>query len=125
MTTQKTKDIREACVRANPEIMEKCWRCKGSGYLQNSLERAEGLIGSIVCNESFCEDGEIVRPLHLEDILLALKKKRGETPLTLKKVYKSDTENKELIWLRWNLKADFDHQSEPTKNFIWELLYGK
>lgn len=149
--TNKTEEIRKACIKANDEIVELKFGCVVE--VKNELpdkaiyiSEASGNCGQIHFNPSttyflkheiegsieVSKIGKIIgRPLHLEDIMLAVKElaykdvkgfKIRWTPFGEVKTWKDDCPE---ILKRWNLKKSFENQSEETKSFIHGLLYEK
>ena len=115
MTTQdnKTEKIREIIIKAVPEAEKQCWRCEGSGYLQNSLEKAEGFVGSVVCDEDLCKDGIIGRPITLFDIKQCL-------------VYYgyTDIEFNEIAKL-WTAPDNLNDQTKILINKLYDYIKNK
>lgn len=71
----------------------------------------------------------IGRPLHLEDIMLAVFETTKGKHIVGENGYLEMTDREreilEKIIRMWNLKESFENQSEPTKDFIHGLLYEK
>lgn len=106
--------IREACIKANPEIVELKLR---KGILCLGRIKGERFITSydVVVHDNNFELLEIMgRPIQLADIFLVIEMK----PIT-------DTEMSatyDQIIAMWNLKETLENQDLPTLKFVADLL---
>lgn len=106
MTTQdKIKEIREACIKANPEIAKR-----------NDRDLGNGLVGTCLCIPNFS----------LADVLLAIKKfniKWNEIEMCPSGMFSGSYYDWEYEPIFWNLKDNnLDHQKKETIDFIHDLL---
>lgn len=121
----KIKEIRQACIKANPEILSEkcCGHCLGTGNAEAFGEEGE-------CAE--CDLGIITdksskilgRPIRLADVLIPLARKLGAHRPTINYTIDKIIFNGGAPWNpSWNLLKDsLSDQSEETVNFIYELL---
>ena len=140
--------IREACIKANSEIVELKFGCevvrKSGTDAVGRKARSEGKEGIIVSmyenfvgvlwygneniSQEFSENLEIIgRPIHLADVLLAIAHSIP-APIEITEFQVGDRfkEFDDKVWSvvkRWEWKDDnLENQSEPTKQFIADLL---
>ena len=123
--------IREACIKANPEIVELKFGCeveithKASDYFGRKLFVSEkpdafGVLSVTIPNFYSIavskENIEIIgRPIHLADVLLAIIDKN--------KLFKHTEQLLGTVAIHWKLENDnLENQSEETLKFIVELL---
>lgn len=139
---QKIKEIREACIRANPEIVELKFGCKvefdksyceytcvgkDEDYYTYWKDKGDDERHNFTVSE---RDGwkpiEIIgRDIRLADVLYVIKQNihEKESRHQLAKVSMSDQVNRLLYTNRWNLlKDNLEDQSEDTISFIHNLL---
>lgn len=137
---ENLQKIKDACIKANPEIMELKFGCEV--LMQYSAEtqiintpKNEGKWFGITNYETAFNPEEVKeilgRPIRLADVLLAIHAKAPEnkTRITLESdgqfIQRLDNGSFTEPWARsnWNLKDDnLEHQSEECINFIAELL---
>lgn len=125
----KIKEIREACIKANPEIVELGWGCEVE-MINNitDIEYTKLVVGDIVrvnddrwmhCGLStFNKDSYTIigRPIRLADVLLAVNE--ADNPHSID----GDKDHENVMW-KWNWKDDnLNNQSPETINFIHNLL---
>lgn len=136
-TQQKIAFIREACIKANPEIVELkigshvLWGEHGLGgcilqrnYAGNYLIRVEGMGTTTTIKER--QITKIIgRPVRLADVLLASKgmihdiENDGEYMRT----FELHEDGSHDLQIFWNLRKDsLEDQSEDTIEFIYSLL---
>ena len=134
----KIKIIREACIKANPEIVELKFGCevkkdgevytvtivKDTGTFKNTLEDyllCVSKSGQAAALEKWVRIEIIGRPIRLPDILLVIPEKFGWA--VMGKKYCFFSENGTPI-CDWNLKDDnLEHQSPETIKFINDILH--
>ncbi len=132
-----TDKIKQACIKANPEIVELKFGCVVKGHqfgviIDNQTIRWEdaeiedvemGYLNNLEINLGIKIIG---RPIRLADVLLATRNAAGTTDKWKQKTPKGKDWYEFInyaITLYWNLKDDnLDHQPEPTKKFIADLL---
>jgi len=131
----KLKQIREACIKANPEIVELKFGCEVKiptrkfydwvfiEELQRTKDRfkftaLKGEGRSNAFSEINKDEFEIIgRPIRLTDVLLAMDNRK------FYRFAKTMDEANELAWDYWNLKDDnLNNQSPETLDFIHNLL---
>ena len=138
MTRQHNIEIiRQACIKANPEIMELKPGCfvrdflKGAGIVMGVEKNA----GESDCYDIFCteSDHEVIwqqprghldvlgRPLKLADVLLAMEPIGGTTYAADRLInFYVDLDSNDV---RWNLRADdLTQQSDECLTFLVGLL---
>lgn len=137
--------IREACIKANPEIMELKFGCQ-IHFIQQTwvfagFGREDGLTYMLTKTE--LEDGKGVfttikdhsegryeilgRPIHLADVLLAIEKLSKDVNILVDSqgsIYVGGLVNWQIIKnVSWNLlQDDLSKQSEELKSFVANLL---
>jgi hypothetical protein len=118
MTTQeKIESIRQACIKANPKIVEH--RCEGCNkfyaeYVNGCPHCWRDELSSEENLKLFPKRGvrPVIRPIRLADVLLAIEHSTDDISILY-----------EFIYHRWNLRADdLTQQSEETITFFYDLL---
>ena len=141
---QKIEAIREACIQANPEIVELKFGCEVyRGAKEGQREFISGRFNDTIALTCISQFGDFLpievptalipqwkiigRPIRLADVLVAIlehpeKKIREKKWSNLRKMLGYDEEgNHEYI--HWNLRKDsLDDQSDATIDFLFELL---
>lgn len=129
--------IKDACIKANPEIMELKFGCDihnhhtGNKLIYISQTRAGSHKVLMPFGDTFTfpkkvtENGDWIilgRPIRLADVLLALKEGPSISfSADYSEFFEGDINIRSGIF--WNLKDDnLEHQSEETINFIADLL---
>lgn len=143
---QSINIVKEACVKANPEILELKQNCFVKDFLKGTLEilakyEIEG--ETPVYDFVFRGEGEVSvarsprgnwdilgRPIRLADVLLAIQKKDTlENPININTYGHLELCGEEQIVLSrttWNLRADsLTDQSDQTLLFLAQLLEKK
>lgn len=135
----KLQTIREACIKANPEIGRGCSVCHGEGYTSQ--------YHSYPCTKCKGTGKEESRPIRLSDILLAIENREkchcnGDWQNKFNVVHRGDCKFdtggikvylhysfSEIViqWgrteIRWNLRNDdLSQQSSECIEFLHELL---
>ncbi len=112
------KEVREACIKANPEIMELYEAC-GYHFAKDYLS----------CND--CVKRE--RDIQLADVLLAIAENyklpdnyavRDDGSFIAERHPKDySVDYWEYAGMTWNLRTDWDGQTEETKRFVHALIH--
>ncbi len=130
-TQQKIKNIREACIKANDEIMELKFGCeiyKTSVATCKIIGETPRVFKIITCGgfykEYFKENIKnfkiIGRPIRLADVLLAMSVIGCMTVGSNQLINITDVNAPDI---RWNLKDDnLEHQSEQCLYFIYKII---
>ena len=129
----KEQELREAIIKAVPEIMELKLGCKvkdifgkdcrycghrtddESEHREFQVLDYDGILGEI--EENDFNGVTIGRPITLADVLRAsqdIMSKGNDNS-----VFEEDMEN---IVMNWNLKEPLSNQSQPVKDFLYNLL---
>lgn len=101
---QKLEAVRQACIKANPEIF---------------VEGCESGITPCDCHwhKNYPPNGNKYRPIRLADVLLAMDTKL-ETPF-----FETVNAWETFLFIRWDLSKDsLNEQSAETISFLYELL---
>lgn len=137
---QKIETIRQACIKANPEIVELKFGCEvetlnwgkvtitqnGDDYVEYILP--DGTRGDEDTQIYFEKEIQNIlgRPIRLADVLLAMEGKISNDSLSL-----HSGGYRDFLWYQdekiqinfWNLLKDsLSDQSEETINFLYQLL---
>lgn len=110
---EKVKFVREKCIEANTDFINRIFRHQGL-HIADSIIRLADILLAIGIRES--EERGIVEsriPKHyVSSTGQVWEKKVGRQEIKLSTTFQF-----------WNLRDDdFDHQTDETKEFIWELL---
>lgn len=124
MTPQEKKEaVRQAIVRAVPSVMDLVFGCQ--------IKTSKSQIGIILVDRKFDCDAliegirrnvgkkhfEIIgRPIQLADVLVAIGSICDNSPANIGGF------TRDLLNNGWILSQDFEHQSEATISFLYELM---
>jgi hypothetical protein len=111
-TQEHITAIREACIRANPDIAKPCPCPKGGIYDDGS-----------VCQRCDGSQWWVDRPIRLADVLLAMQGMNYVTIDPSGDFWISNTGGRSKLGESWDLRADdLSQQSPETIGFIHSLL---
>lgn len=139
--------IKQACIKANPEIMELKLGCKALIYINSYLFAESIIVGKTESRVYFTREGRSGvercriggddvnalncgyvkriwgRPTTLADVLLALnEKEKFKSNIRSMAINGGFYENGKLI-AQWDLTKSLEFQSEDTLNFLAQLLH--
>lgn len=136
MTTQEKKQlVKEAIIRAVPSVMDLVFGCEVKiGDFKRTVFQVfydeDENVSNILTESSsigmlqYTSPGafEIIgRPIQLQDVLVAIDKAKPLMELCVRQTGTFIDPERISIGIHWDLSQDFDHQSEETIDFLYEL----
>ena len=130
----KLQQLKKVIWKANPSILELKFGCKvdaeGKWTIVNERKDIAGTYNAIntifkktklgIVTRGYFEN--LGRPIRLADVLVALEEESKKITKYMDKRYLFITEGQKDILAIWNLKKDFDNQSDECKEFLDKLL---
>lgn len=130
------KIVREACIAANPSIVELKFGCEIRSLETKMTYMGKGVYWNAFLGNTFVDSGALIideilgRPIELADVLLAISQSGKKlVPWVIDEngfFWAKDSVNQCIhvggLKVQWNLLKPFSLQSDETKIFLAELL---